>query len=239
MSKNRVLTNPKEYLERIKLGDTTARDEFIMKCLPRIKNLVDNLEFPSKLREDAIQVGMLSVLETLESYDYSSSYPISILMFQKTMENLTKYIISIMPTSGYNNVSRLTATQMRSILNGSKNTLPTTVNTKNEYLILDSESYKDNYSAEEISLEDIALDNIELEELLSILTPRKKFVLINYFGLFGFKKRTTKEIARILNISTVCVDDHRKQALRTIKKAYLTLYPKTDWQTPPEESLYP
>ena len=86
---------------------------------------------------------------------------------------------------------------------------------KNENFILE-QTIKDDYDLEEEILKK-EMGSIILESL-NILTEREKQVVISCFGLFGYPKIKSKEIAVALNISKYRVYQLKSSGLKKIKK---------------------
>ena len=228
MNNKRIIINPRHYLDRMYTGDNLARDELIMKFLPRVRKLIDSLEISEDLREDVIQVAMLAVIEAVEQHNYQASSSFTTLAYHKIMRSISKYLNSIMLLSGFN-IRRLTKDEILAIMTSdSKEELASSLNAfspeEYEYMFLTPCAYRDEeYSEEEISLENIAIDNVELEELLSRLSPKKREILILSYGLDGEKPKSDVELAGIFHVSPACISDHRRQALKKSKKHILQI----------------
>ena len=192
----------KECLEKMKLGDKTARAKLIEHNLRLVAHIVKKYETKDNITDDLISIGTVGLIKGIDSFKNDKNIKLTtycakciqneILMF---FRNNKKHIndVSLNDSIGYDK-------------DGNEINLIDVIKSNDEDIL-------------------VTLHNKEMVDTLikylNILNKREKEIIIKRYGLFNNDELTQKEISEKLNISRSYVSRIEKRALLKIYKKFL------------------
>ena len=191
-----------KYIEKMKLGDKTARSKLIEHNLRLVAHIVKKYDNKNEDTDDLISIGTIGLIKGIDSFSKSKN------------TRLTTYVARCIENE-----------VLMHFRNNKKRSKDISINEPvgfdkegNEITILDILKTPAPDFAMDIQKE----NNINnLKKYFDILTDREKEILIDRYGLFDKDEITQKEISKKLKISRSYVSRIEKRALTKILREFL------------------
>ena len=191
-----------KYIEKMKLGDKTARSKLIEHNLRLVAHIVKKYDNKNEDTDDLISIGTIGLIKGIDSFSKSKN------------TRLTTYVARCIENE-----------VLMHFRNNKKRSKDISINEPvgfdkegNEITILDILKTPAPDFAMDIQKE----NNINnLKKYFDILTDREKGILIDRYGLFDKDEITQKEISKKLKISRSYVSRIEKRALTKILREFL------------------
>ena len=210
---HKSLLRDEEIKSKFKNGNHEARNKVVMSYLPKVEHIVKSLWVDEKYEEDLIQAGMLGVLEALEKIRKNDKDNISARIHRGIIQSLVQYLIA-------NKIvvdSQLEKTLTISSINRAFG---------NDTPLYNIESYTDTICVDtelDQTVESLALDSVEMEVWLSVLSNRELYVFIHVIGLYGCDPQTYEAIGQDLNLSKSSIGAIYQSARRKVRRFIIFL----------------
>ncbi|APH16595.1 RNA polymerase sigma-K factor [Clostridium sporogenes] len=190
----------KYYLDRLKKGDTLAKDILVERNLRLVAHIVKKYSYPGKDIDDLISIGTVGLIKAIDSFDNSKGTRLATYA-ARCIENEILMLIR-------NNKKTKGEVYLQDPIGVDKE--------GNEISLMDI------LSSDEDSIIEIVSTKIEVKKLYgkieTCLRGREKKVIQMRYGLKDGRPRTQREIAGILNISRSYVSRIEKKALKKLYK---------------------
>lgn len=194
----------KECIERLKLGDTVAKETLILHNMRLVAHVAKKYQSNEEEIEDLISIGTIGLLKAVATFDFTygnrfATYAIRcienelLMHFRKTKK--TKLEVSLFEPIGTDKEGK----QIHLM----------------EVLYMDDVDVTKQMEMRR----DVELLKNHLEE---VLTPREALIIKKRYGLFGENELTQREIAKSLGISRSYVSRIEKKALCKLKTLLLS-----------------
>ena len=242
-SKLPVLSNDEkmELFEKIKQGDTQARETFIGGNLRLVLSVIQRFSNRGENPDDLFQVGCIGLIKALDNFDLSHGVKFSTYAVPMIIGEIRRYLRD-------NNTIRVSrsmrdlaykALQTKEQLSGSLQREPSVeeiakaMNIDREDIVLALESIQEPVSLFEPVYHDDGdalyvmdqvqdtkntdvnwIENLSLSEAMKKLTPRERHILNMRF----FEGKTQMEVAKEISISQAQVSRLEKNALKYMRK---------------------
>ena len=192
----------REYFEKFKKGDKSAKDKLINHNLRLVAHIVKKYDNKSYDVDDLISIGTIGLIKGIDSYSFKHGTRITtycarcieneILMYYRNDKKNSKNV-SIEGSIGFDK-------------EGNEITFLDILKTPNPDFALDI--HKNN--------------NIKLlKKYLTVLNDREKDIIIKRYGLLDNDEVTQKEIAKEMNISRSYVSRIEKRALTKLLREFI------------------
>lgn len=190
----------KECIERLKMGDQTAKEELILHNMRLVAHVAKKYQGSEEEVEDLISIGTIGLLKAVATFDFDygnrfATYAIrcienELLMHFRKIKK-TKLEVSLFEPIGTDKEGK----QIHLM----------------EVLFIDDVDVTKQLEIRR----DVELLKKHLED---VLTPREAMIIKKRYGLFGEKELTQREIAKMLGISRSYVSRIEKKTLEKLKK---------------------
>ena len=240
-----VLSNEEknELLEKIKSGDTDAREEFIKGNLRLVLSVIQKFSSRGENADDLFQVGCIGLIKAIDNFDLSLNVQFSTYAVPMIIGEIRRYLRD-------NNMVRVSrsvrdlaykALQAREKLTNEKQKEPTIeeiakeLGVEKEEIVVCLDAIQDPMSLQEPvyndgtdsiyimdqvsdrkNTEEHCSNNITISEALKKLNDREKMIIGKRF----FAGKTQMEVAEEIGISQAQVSRLEKSAINHIKKMY-------------------
>lgn len=189
-------------IEKMLLGDKSARNTLIEHNLRLVAHIVKKYEKTNISSDDLISIGTIGLIKGIDSFKPNKNIKITTYA-AKCIEN--EILMYFRSNKKHNNNVSLNDSIGYDKEGNEINLID--VLPQEDINLLDDLNTKDNINA--------------LNEYLNILNNREKEIIIKRYGLNNQKSLTQKEIAKLLNISRSYVSRIEKRALGKIYREFL------------------
>lgn len=190
-----------ECFERMKNGDSSARNELIEHNLRLVAHIVKKYCAAQIDSEDLISIGTIGLIKAVESFDYSKNVRFATYAARCIENEILMYFRSKKKSAGDVYFDE-----------------PVDVDKDGNQLTLIDIIAEDDGIIDKI---DLTIKSEQLYKFIGeCLEEREKEIIIERYGLYGKKPLTQREVAKKLKISRSYVSRIEKKALETLRKKY-------------------
>lgn len=190
----------KEYLQRLKDGDSEAKGVLVERNLRLVAHIVKKYSFPGKEVDDLISIGTVGLIKAIDSFDMDKGTRLATYA-ARCIENEILMLIR-------NNKKIKSEVYLQDPIGLDKE--------GNEISLMDI------LSSDKDSILEVVENKIQVKKLYFILETclqeREKKIIEMRYGLIDGKPKTQREIALILGISRSYVSRIEKRALKKLLK---------------------
>lgn len=196
------LTDAEEqlYLSKMAAGDQAARDKLIEHNLRLVAHIVKKFDSTGIGKEDLISLGTIGLIKAINTFDTEKKIKVATYAARCIENEILMYIRSIKNSKNDCYLNDPIGQDKE----GNEMTL-------NETLGSDPDEI-----SEQVELED---DKRMLHEVLNVLTPKERYVIVYRYGIGQRDSKTQREIAKELGISRSYISRIEKKALNKLKAA--------------------
>ena len=191
----------REYLERCRKGDLTARNKLIEHNLRLVAHIIKKYYANVKDQDDLLSIGCIGLIKAIDSFDYTKGIRLATYAARCIENEVLMYFRSLRKCSCEVSISDTIDTD------SDGNTLTLT---------------------DILSYEDTVLDDVDLRGTVTqlygmvndCLKDREKEILRLRYGLYNTEPKTQREVAKVLGISRSYISRIEKKALETLKHRF-------------------
>lgn len=191
----------REALEKIKQGDTAARDLLIEHNLRLVVHIIKKYYANYSDQDDLISIGTIGLIKAVNSFDADKGTRLATYAARCVENEILMYFRGQKKSSQDISMSE-----------------PIDMDSEGNPLTLSDIIYTDDNIADDID------KRMKLQKLQKLITemkdPREKEIIIKRYGLDGRLPLTQREVADRLNISRSYVSRIEKKALHDLRKAF-------------------
>ena len=196
----------KEYLEKLKNGDSEAKNVLIERNLRLVAHIAKKYSNVSIDMDDLISIGTIGLIKGINSYNFEKKTQLSTYVAKCVENEMLMFMRSNKKTK--NEVS------LNDPIGADKE--------GNSISLIDILCTDENSVMDQVQLK------IQVEKLYAkiskILTTREKTVIELRYGLYGKTCLTQRETARLLNISRSYVSRIEKKAIEKLSREFKQKY---------------
>ena len=191
----------REALEKMKQGDTAARDLLIEHNLRLVVHIIKKYYANYSDQDDLISIGTIGLIKAVNSFDADKGTRLATYAARCVENEILMYFRGQKKSSQDISMSE-----------------PIDMDSEGNPLTLSDIIYTDDNIADDID------KRMKLQKLHKLITemkdPREKEIIIKRYGLDGRLPLTQREVADRLNISRSYVSRIEKKALHDLRKAF-------------------
>ncbi len=191
----------REALEKMKQGDTAARDLLIEHNLRLVVHIIKKYYANYSDQDDLISIGTIGLIKAVNSFDADKGTRLATYAARCVENEILMYFRGQKKSSQDISMSE-----------------PIDMDSEGNPLTLSDIIYTDDNIADDID------KRMKLQKLQKLITemkdPREKEIIIKRYGLDGRLPLTQREVADRLNISRSYVSRIEKKALHDLRKAF-------------------
>ncbi len=210
-----------EMIEKSRNGDQEARDEIILSHMRMVHKAAYGLSKNSILgKEDLVGYGVLGLIRALEKFD-----PEVGAKFSTYARNWIKSKM-VRESQKFGNTIRVPIYKHENALYGDEKEkedaekdieMSKTASLDKKRGVEGSTNMYNLHGVNDVYFEDLKEDKIRT--LLELVTNKERFAMVRYFGIFGMRDMTLREIAKTEGVSHQAIEARLKKAKRRIKEA--------------------
>ncbi len=231
----------RRLFDRIKKGDSEAREEFIKGNLRLVLSVIQKFSGRGENADDLFQVGCIGLMKSVDNFDLSQNVQFSTYAVPMIIGEIRRYLrdnnsirvsrslrdtaykaLSVREQLMAKNETEPTVEQIAKELGMEKESIVFALDAIQEPVSLFEPVYNDGTDAifvmdqlsDEKSIDENWLEEISLREAMKKLGEREKHII----NLRFYKGRTQMEVAKELGISQAQVSRLEKSALNHMKK---------------------
>ena len=242
-----VLSNDKknELLNKIKNGDTIARQEFINGNLKLVLSVIKRFRNSNDNADDLFQIGCIGLIKAIDNFDLSQNVQFSTYAVPMIIGEIRRYLRDNNPIRVSRSVRNLaykalmakehllkttqsepTIDQISKIVGATKEEVAASLDAIQDPVSLQDTLHGNNNSdnlfvmdqvSDKKNTDEIWTDTITISEAMKKLSSREKDIIKKRF----FDCKTQMEVANEIGISQAQVSRLEKNAISRIKKNYL------------------
>lgn len=191
----------RDYLQRLKNGDQTARNRLVEHNLRLVAHIVKKYYGNQSEQDDLVSIGTVGLIKAIDTFNPDKKIRLSSYASRCIENEILMHFRAAKKTA--QDVS------LNETIDTDKDGNPLTL-------------------MDILSVEDHILDNLETKLnakklgkfIGEVLTEREKTVIVLRYGLNGKKPMTQREIAKLLNISRSYVSRIETKALKSLRKRF-------------------
>lgn len=191
----------REALEKMKQGDTAARDLLIEHNLRLVVHIIKKYYANYSDQDDLISIGTIGLIKAVNSFDADKGTRLATYAARCVENEILMYFRGQKKSSQDISMSE-----------------PIDMDSEGNPLTLSDIIYTDDNIADDID------KRMKLQKLQKLITemkdPREKEIIVKRYGLDGRLPLTQREVADRLNISRSYVSRIEKKALHDLRKAF-------------------
>ena len=199
----------KQYLKLYMEGDKNARNVLIERNLRLVAHIIKKFESTGIDRDDLISIGTIGLIKAINTFDANKKIRLATYS-ARCIEN--EILMHLRSTKNSRNDVFLNDTIGKD-KEGNEMTIEETLGTDTDEILEQVES-KD--------------DQRLLTELMQVLTPKERYVIILRYGLGNREEKTQREIAKTLGISRSYISRIEKKAVQKLEKQMRFLEKQTE-----------
>ncbi len=233
-----------EMMQKIKLGDMQAKQDFVFGNLRLVLSVVQRFERKRQNPDDLFQVGCVGLIKAIDNFDTTlnvkfSTYAVpmiageikrflrdsSALRVSRSLRDIAYRSLKAREKLASISNSEPTMEQIAEELGVSLRLVNSAMEAISDPISLSEPMYSDDMEASELSdyitdqtdSADKWLDNVSIKDALQALNPRERRILILRYYL----GRTQVEVSDEVGISQAQVSRLEKSALKVVKKFFV------------------
>ena len=191
----------REALEKMKQGDTSARDKLVEHNLRLVVHIIKKYYANYSDQDDLISIGTIGLIKAVNSFDSDKGTRLATYASRCIENEILMYFRN----------------QKKSAQDVSMNE-PIDVDAQGNPLTLSEIIFTDDTIVDDIDKK-LKLERLR-QAVAGIEDPREKLIIVRRYGLDGRMPLTQREIAKQLNISRSYVSRIEKKVLHNLRKAF-------------------
>ncbi len=191
----------REYLEKCKAGDISARNKLVEHNLRLVAHIVKKYYATQADHDDLVSIGTIGLIKAINSYDLDKNIKLSSYAARCVENEILMHFRNCKKSASDVSLSETIDTDKDG----------------NPLTLIDILAVEENF-ADDL---DLKIKSEKLSEYInSVLDEREKKVITLRYGLNGKEPLTQREVANILGISRSYISRIEKKALFELRKKY-------------------